>query len=80
MRTITLLWTGILLSACSQEDCVQIEDKREINGSYYFFFGRGDRYTNNGNEMTLYVPDSQQSGKVDLDTYNTYQVGDNYCY
>lgn len=80
MRIIALLLIGILFSTCSQEDCVQIENKKEINGSYYFFFGRGDRYTNNSDELSLYVPDSQQSGEVDYDTYNSYQIGDNYCY
>ena len=75
---LILISLGIL--SCSEEDCVTIEEKQEINGNYYFFFGEGDRYTFNPDEQSLLIPDAQQSGKVTAEDFNQYQVGDQYCY
>lgn len=78
MKSNLLILVTLGIFSCSKEECVTIEDKQEINGNYYFFFGRGNRYT--FDEQSLLVPDAQQSGKVSAEDFNRYQVGDQYCY
>ena len=78
MKSTLLILVTLGIFSCSKEECVTIENKQEINGNYYFFVGRGDRYT--FDEQSLLVPDTQQSGKVSAEDFNRYQVGDQYCY
>ena len=70
-----ILFLFLLFSfGCSKETgCVEITDKSEGDGEYYFFWGYGSISSN---------PDSQRpikSGSVTKNIYNQYEVGDIYC-
>ena len=62
----------------NKEDCITIIEKRTINSRYYFLFENEEIYSHNNN-MQEYSPDKYSSGEVNIETYQKFGVGDEYC-
>lgn len=81
-KTIIILFIFLLVICCAkEEECVIILSKEEVSGSYYFYF------------RPNYLPNTQSpnigrdglnsnytSGKVSLEKFNQYDIGDEYCF
>ena len=72
----------MLAFSCEKEDCYIISEKRVIDGKYYFYFDARESYElnrgNNSGQGSGY-PDRFASGQVNKETYDSVNVGDNYC-
>ncbi len=83
-RYILILLFVLFLNCNKKDDCVKIEEKKEINGEYYFYFKAnmsGTSYTDNqGNTYSGSSEDRWGSGKVSKEVYDSHNVGDEYCY
>ena len=86
MKNYFLVILTIFFFNCNKkDDCVKIEDKREIDGFYYFYFkasGIGSSYTDSqGNVSTGgFAEDRWGSGKVSKEVFDSHDIGDEYCY
>jgi len=66
-----------------KDDCVKIEEKKEINGLYYFYFKAhfsSTSYTDNQGNSYQSSQDRWSSGKVSKEVYDSHNIGDEYCY
>ncbi len=64
----------LFVFGCSKETgCVEITDKSEGDGGYYFFWGYGSISSNTGSPRPI------KSGSVTKEVYIQYDVGDTYC-
>ena len=75
--------TIFFLSCNKKDDCVKIEDKKEINGFYYFYFkasGLGNSQGNGNISSGGFSEDRWGSGKVSKEVFDSHNIGDEYCY
>ena len=80
MIKYVLIFSFILFFSCGKNDsCVEIEEKREINGEYYFYF-RGSIGGVGGTNEDGFSEDRWGSGKVSKEVYDLHEIGDEYCY
>jgi hypothetical protein len=64
----------LFVFGCSkQTGCVEITNKTEGDGEYYFFWGYVTISSNTGSPRPI------KSGSVTEEVYNQYEVGDTYC-
>ncbi len=82
MKKTFLIFFGIFLFSCEkQKDCIIITQKRIIGEQYYFFFENENAFQQAGqNNNNPSIPDTEGSGVVTPEVYDTYQIGDEYCY
>ena len=84
MLKYLLFFVFLLFLNCDKRDeCVDITDKREINGLYYFYFKAKmtGSYTNSqGNSSNGFSENRWASGEVTEEIYNSFNIGDEYCY
>ena len=68
------------LHSCNQveNECVLIEKKQQLNGSYYFYWNNEDLDFYENNESAS-IPDQFKSGEINQEIYEKYSVGDIYC-
>ena len=74
-KLIRIFFFIFLFSCTKKEECITIEDKYESNGSYYFYFLNNT--INNNNSLDV---DPLGTGKVSKEIYESYKVGDKYCF
>lgn len=81
MRSLLLLFLILFITSCSKdkETCYTIEGKEIINGEYYFLLNRTFDFQATRNSTSSGIPDPYGSGKVDEETFNSVEVGDEYC-
>tara|TARA_B100000902_G_scaffold23230_1_gene27955 strand:+ start:1452 stop:1739 length:288 start_codon:yes stop_codon:yes gene_type:complete len=82
LKYFYLLIFFIISSSCDKEDCYTIDEKKEINGNYYFYFDSRENQLPRGNQSTTQgsgYPDRFASGQVNKETYDSVNVGDKYC-
>ena len=81
-RYILIFLISLFFNCKKNDDCIEIEEKRDINGEYYFYF----RGTISGVGGTPAGPedgfseDRLGSGKVSKEIYDSHEIGDQYCY
>ena len=71
-----------MISCKKDEMCVIIIDKAIIENRYYFIFDSDDfsQFGGTGiNQTIYYVPDNRSSGEVNMDIYNKFMPGEEYC-
>ena len=79
---IISVYTISLISCKKDEMCVIIIDKAIIENRYYFIFDSDDfsQFGGTGiNQTIYYVPDNRSSGEVNMDIYNKFMPGEEYC-
>ena len=79
---IISVYTISLISCKKDEMCVIIIDKAIIENRYYFIFDSDDfnQFGGTGiNQTIYYVPDNRSSGEVNMDIYNKFKLGEEYC-
>jgi len=82
-RYILLLSIFLFLNCNKRDECVDITDKKQIDGLYYFYFKAKmtGSYTNNqGNSSNGFSQNRWASGEVSEEIYNSFNIGDEYCY
>ena len=81
-KILTLFVLFNLLFGCDEDrDCIIILEKTTFDSKYYFLFENEDIFSNNNNNNNLleYSPDKYSSGEVNFETYQKFNVGDEYC-
>ena len=79
---IISVYTISLISCKKDEMCGIIIDKAIIENRYYFIFDSDDfgQFGGTGiNQTIYYVPDNRSSGEVNMDIYNKFKLGEEYC-
>ena len=71
LKNLTLAVLFLFFINCKNSDCITIEEKIEVNGNYYFLFSN-ETYNSN-------IEFDNNSGQVNFQTFQNYQVGDVYC-
>ena len=82
MKKFGWLCAVLFFMNCNKsDDCITIIEKRNVGENYYFLFEDNRRQNSNQtNQEGVGSLDPYASGEVNESTYNTYQVGDRYCY
>ena len=71
----------IFFFSCSNdEECVIIREKAEESNSYYFYFSTNYLSTSQPNNLMGAIDGRYASVKVSKETYEKYDIGDEYCY
>jgi len=73
MKKILFLFLLFAFECSKETGCVDITDKSQGDGEYYFFWGYGTMSSDTGNPRPI------KSGSVTEEVYNQYKVGDTYC-
>ncbi len=72
-----------LIFGCSktENDCIKISNKKIINGLYLFYWDKDgfDVDSSNSNDLSG-IQDKSRSGTVYKSDYESYKIGDKYCY
>lgn len=77
---LSLILSSLLITfSCDKEKCYTIRGKEIINGEYYFLLNNNVFTTNSSNRLSSGVPDPYGTGKVNKETYDSVNVGDQYC-
>ena len=79
MKKGAIIFLGILfLFSCKSKDgeCFIINEKRQIEGSYFFLWERELNFNNNGVDNFQSLVDQL---KVPYDIYASFGVGDEFC-
>ena len=81
LRILFIILLIFSLSSCSKdkETCYRIEGKEIINGEYYFLLNRTFDFQASRSSTGSGIPDPYGSGKVDEETFNSVEIGDEYC-
>tara|TARA_B100001029_G_scaffold173577_1_gene172614 strand:- start:7112 stop:7357 length:246 start_codon:yes stop_codon:yes gene_type:complete len=81
MKLKVIISIFIFIYSCSNdEDCVIIREKAEESNSYYFYFSTNYLSTTQSNNLMGGIDSRYASGKVSKETYEKYDIGDEYCY
>ena len=80
IRSISFFFIILVFNSCEKENCYRIVGKEIINNEYYFLLDNNNvlEYNRNTNESSG-IPDPYGTGKVDRETYDSVQIGENYC-
>tara|TARA_B100000614_G_C14559289_1_gene496619 strand:+ start:2934 stop:3203 length:270 start_codon:yes stop_codon:yes gene_type:complete len=80
MTKYLIIFSFILFFNCKKNgDCIEIEEKKEVNGEYYFYFS-GTISGVGGTNEDGFLEDRWASGKVSKSVYESHNIGDEYCY
>ena len=82
MKKTLFILVGLLLYSCDKKnDCIVISEKRVVTERYYFFFENENAFQQaNQDSDSPNIPDLYSSGEVTQEEYDSYAVGDEYCY
>jgi len=78
-RYILIFLISLFFNCKKNNDCIEIEEKRDINGEYYFYF-RGSIGGVGGTNEDGFSEDRWGSGEVSKEVYDSHEIGDQYCY
>ena len=73
----------LFINKCStkENDCITISNKKIINGLYVFYWDKdGIDFDSNNSDFPSGVQDISRSGSVSKSDYESYSIGDKYCY
>ena len=71
----------IIKCTTKENDCITISNKKIINGLYVFYWDRdGLDLDSDNSEYPSGVQDISRSGSVSESDYESYKIGDKYCY
>jgi len=79
---IAIAYSSLFWSCENKEECIQIVEKQIIGGNYYFYWDNDDyyRYSTAGDPNVTGTMDNYRSGQVSKAIYDTFSVGETYCY
>lgn len=64
-----------------ENDCITISNKKIINGLYVFYWDKdGINFDSSNSDYLSGVQDRSRSGTVSKSDYESYKIGDKYCY
>ena len=73
----------LFINKCTtkENDCITISNKKIINGLYVFYWDKdGIDIDSNNSDFPSGVQDISRSGSVSKSDYESYSIGDKYCY
>jgi len=73
----------LFINKCNtkESDCITISNKKIINGLYVFYWDKdGIDFDSNNSDFPSGVQDISRSGSVSKSDYESYNIGDKYCY
>ena len=73
----------LFINKCStkESDCITISNKKIINGLYVFYWDKdGIDFDSSNSDFPSGVQDISRSGSVSKSDYESYNIGDKYCY
>ena len=73
----------LFINKCTtkESDCITISNKKIINGLYVFYWDKdGIDFDSNNSDFPSGVQDISRSGSVSESDYESYNIGDKYCY
>ena len=73
----------LFINKCNtkESDCITISNKKIINGLYVFYWDKdGIDIDSNNSDFPSGVQDISRSGSVSKSDYESYSIGDKYCY
>ena len=73
----------LFINKCTtkENDCITISNKKIINGLYVFYWDKdGIDFDSNNSDFPSGVQDISRSGSVSKSDYESYSIGDKYCY
>ena len=84
LRSTAIFFLLFFNSCTKKTECITIEEKREVNGNFYFYWVDDNWVANNGLNSgstldTSGVPDRYASGQVSAEDYAAFSIGDRYC-
>ncbi len=64
-----------------ENDCITISNKKIINGLYIFYWDKdGIDVDSNDSDLPSGLQDISRSGSVSKSDYESYKIGEKYCY
>tara|TARA_Y100000766_G_scaffold219394_1_gene191321 strand:- start:50 stop:328 length:279 start_codon:yes stop_codon:yes gene_type:complete len=73
----------LFINKCTtkENDCITISNKKIINGLYVLYWDKdGIDFDSNNSDFPSGVQDISRSGSVSKSDYESYNIGDKYCY
>ena len=73
----------LFINKCTtkENDCINISNKKIINGLYVFYWDKdGIDFDSNNSDSPSGVQDVSRSGSVSKSDYESHSIGDKYCY
>ena len=73
----------LFMNKCTKKenDCITISNKKIINGLYIFYWDKdGIDLDSNNSDLPSGLQDISRSGSVSKSDYESYKIGEKYCY